>query len=1518
MSQQLCTPKRIYGGEFSQTLLLGCSIMNITASIGWNEQQSEVDINLVQDPCSAPEDFPKVYYDKNLVRKTTTSPDPGFTYPAIGSPIYVRVEDWEFSGLLQSYEQTNDQGSNPTFRIKIVDPRTILEGAQVIMSDYAGKTFDTPNVFNAYGFAESFGNVCELKNILGAYFGSPAGAFGGALTNDNGIQWNVLKEAISVLTSALPTYTNTLGFSQYGRLAYVGNEVPGYGAMKADYYDINSTYYFPSLSPWVAFYLLDFSEIPAAPSYYRLTGTSMSLLDIISNVCQDAGCDYYIELIPIKVGNIILKVIKIRVAIRGTQPDLGAIEQFIDAAGNVISKSFGRELRNEVTSQFIIGGNVDSIYQADKTLLVEEGLLDDDQDIVIPYWGLDRDGNIIPTEYDTDDKLNFTVDLTQLNTLLYQPLGINEAKITEYELQAALTGQDAWIAIASGLPSDLGNELQIAGILDPKRILDTLNKIGFPHHLIVPGKKAGGGVINFDDFKNESNKLKDIETIYNFVLNYARDFYGKKFVVRVPYTCTKIDTESFSTETSESPGDSGWTEEGSVIGLDRSLLDVFSDDVGKIYPFVRYDDAATTVEISNVSEEDYITIDDNLYIKASLGEQTFVYESFFNRFNPHVVIELAAPILERLEESDVHRTKLFASKFFKVINGARAALGLGAAGPDPPMDDVLKNSGNSLLHLGITSRFRTPNAISVPIHSNVYTYGPWTAVGPIGLTRIEKDEGLVPWEYGSSSAMDLAGNQKVTQGVTNMQIGEMGSLTIPGYPQLSLGNELLSGGLDVFENRFIANSNPAKIGDIEKNIIFLTFNGVAWFGTFGPNITGITIDIGEQGLTTTYNLRTYTPKFGRFSKRNADRLKEYTAIINTVKKQARLASLAEFKIQTNRRNTESRIISNRFGNPFSVFASSPPGVLVGQIVNTPGGDKSTGVHLIKHNELVTELEKYEDKAFMSLDGLLRPISKSGSGGLPRFTNYNGGCNRSTPTRPEPPLTAYTPLTINQPALDPWANGHDIDILGRGTEVPDNLSVQLDTYTNDYRGLALKGPLLLQAWGYDTDGKPIPNEVDTEADMSGGTFKSYNLKDTFFTDYKKKPQTWPVAPIDLRLDRKRGVWVSPQPYRIVKCRMVDPLDVSGARATVIDGNSVENADGTVIDKDILVTAISSSQTAGVGDIILAEYDVNSCTYRAIEVPPSQSTSAQVIIGKTRAASRSQDGPYDTVTCVRMKDFISPQDPQVVDEVFLIKHHTSAVSSNNKSAYHQHDVRKDEIILYMPVTIDVSGESSGVYCAITDYSREHSLFFATAQQNSVGPDFTDFRCQFIGLDGYSNVVKVKNRLRQPILAGDCCYIYRHKSLPNSITDEFWLVQGQFGELCLVSDIAIGTGGFATIGEESDSIFGGNNPAITSNLVFQIKDKTIYLESAWKINRLQEGSTYLGEQINHDDYIVCNSSGKCGPDKYGNAGYQDVFTVAQYYIDFSPFYLQNQCLQQGNDWDHNNQGSCDVTDIEYDTNL
>lgn len=1595
MSKQECTPSRIFGGNFSQYLFLGCSVRSVSCSVGWNEQQSTCDVELVQDPCQAPRGNEKIYFDQNLNRKTTRNADPGFTAPNVGSPAYLRLEDFEFSGLIQSHEQTGSEAGNPTYKVTLVDPRIVLQGTQVIIGDYAGNVYNAPNVLNAYGFAESFGMICPFRQVLGAYFGSPAGAFGGAGLNDNGMRWNTIKDSVSLLTSAIPAQISQ--FSSLGRIVYIGSANPGYGSMKSDFLDVDIPLYFPQQTPYQSFYFVDLSEIPNAPAYYRISGTSISLLDLISTVCEDSGCDYYVELIPVMMGGRIAKIIKIRVAVRGVQPVLGRIEAFVEAAGNVISKSIGRELRNETTSNFIIGGNVETVYQAT------------DSDLIEPYWGLDEYNNIIPTEYDDDGKINFTVSIRGLNSLLYQPLSIDVVTITEYELQSALTGQDAWLAIASSLPSDLGTELGVAGILDATRILAVLNNVGFPHHLIVPGKKAGGGIVNFDDLKNESMKLKDIETIYNFVLNYAREFYGKKYIVRVPYTCCRIDDESLQTQSTESPTDSGWTEYATVIGLPNpSFTDIFKNDQGKIEPFARFETARDTIEISNVPEEDYILLEDDedstLFLRGSSLLDEFVFEDYNMRFNPHVVIELASPILLRLADEDLHRTKEFANKFFTVINNARVALGLpGPAGPAPVMNDILKNAGNSLLHLGITSEFKKPDAIAVPIRNNVLTYGPWVAAGPAGLTNIEKDDGLVPWEYGSVESMDLAGNQKVTQGVTYMQVGEMGSVTIPGYPALPLGAELLYSGISTVENRSITSNNSPdvtnsrktekgkwdatsgsapsispKLGDyyiisksgntelngtsdwqqnnliVHKNnrweqqlnpqSIYISLSGSPWIGSFGPNITGINVDIGEQGLQTTYSLRTYTPKFGRFSKRNADRIQEYSQIINSVAKRQRLIALQEFKIQTNRQRSTDRIFSNRLGNPFSAFAASPPGVLTGQIVSLSSGKKTTGVHVIKHNELLSEIDKYESKAMMSLDGIFRPVSKAGSGGLPRYAHFDIGCLKNTPTAPEPPVLSYSYSGITQTQLDPWQTGHDIDILARGTEIPNNLSIPLDdyNYTSDYRGLALKGPILLQQPGYDIQGKPIPNIVDTEANMENGIFANYGLKDAFYTDFLTKPNTWPVAPVDLRFDRKRGVWVSPQPYRsTVFCTLVNDLVQDENDAHVTDGNTIENANGVVTEKSVKVYNYLRF-TAKAGDGVLASYDSSSCKYIIIAVQQSITGSPIAIYKATASSVSNPKKPYDTVTatlCTNLDGRTYLEDNPFSSEVEFVnvtirlpKHHigTATIDVNYNSATHMHDVRAGDILVCSYVTEYVSvGVKQTSVVAISDYSREHSIFYGVALQDSKAPNFPDFTAQIrtpdneIGEFELNPPINVKNRLRQPILTGDCCFLYRHKGLLNSIVPELWLMQGIFTPLCIVSDIRIGTQGINVEGGEiSNSLLYGTYPysvpAYSKTLTFEITDVTLYTESAYKINDPLTGNTYMGMVVDTDVISQCCSA---PPSEY-----RPSILKSAYQIDIQAFYLNAECNidnqqnDQGFIWSHADstvsQGGpqCDPTDVTF----
>ena len=100
--------------------------------------------------------------------------------------------------------------------------------------------------------------------------------------------------------------------------------------------------------------MVDLSEIPFAPDYYRITGPVISFSELISQVCAAAGCDYYIELLPVK-GSSTTLVIKVRVVVRSSQPKLGEIQSFVNDQDFVVSKTFGQELANQPNSIYIFG-----------------------------------------------------------------------------------------------------------------------------------------------------------------------------------------------------------------------------------------------------------------------------------------------------------------------------------------------------------------------------------------------------------------------------------------------------------------------------------------------------------------------------------------------------------------------------------------------------------------------------------------------------------------------------------------------------------------------------------------------------------------------------------------------------------------------------------------------------------------------------------------------------------------------------------------------------------------------------------------------------------------------------------------------------------------------------------------------------------------------------------------------------------------------------------------------------------
>ena len=1278
-----CSPENVYG-PLEQWLFLGCSVRSFSASVGWNEQSADVTVQLVQDACTAPAEKPKHYMNSLLVEQTTTAPDPGFlgeTYNIIGSPVYFRLGEFEFSGLVQSWEEQRSADGRPTYLVKLTDPRQILEGTQLIINEYAGPVGNHYNIFNVFGYMESFGVPCPQHyqsapglyvpgdgGIDGAVFGTPAQAFGGAHTNENGMQWNRIVQGFNVLANATVPVTND--FSPHGRLVYAG--VPGsvgYGIMPADRNGLSD-------------YLVDLSEIPDAPSYWRMNGVNITLMDAINQVLEESGYDYYVELLP--VSNIfafsgIMKIIKIRTVARGSQPDLGAIGDFIDGLDpGAVSTSQGRELRNEITSAFVVGGPKQTFYQAeqddnpdgegdDEIVGIELALVGDEvvgrrrvddgadeiDDMILPFFGLDENGDIIVPEKNANDEWEFEAETWGINEqlqLLQLPQGT--VTINEIELQFALGSFDAFMSYQTtlkgqGNATDIGGAIpaNVVGLFDVNHVFEIMVENPGPQktHDMVATRKAAFQ----DQFDDNAAKInEDLQAIFDWVGKFAKDFYGKKFMVRVPFTCAKWDSESERAFTSETPAQDGWTEVATIIGLPNgtALTDVFRNETNKFEAFVRIDGAANK-ETSSLDPNEYGIVNDQIYIRAQV-EEDFIYHDRDKFFGPRVIVTIPQAVQDAEDQQK--------PKGLKAVNRVIELLDANDVNDlDARLEEAMKDPGGKVLNAPFQLPANIIDAAAFGMASNIMTYGPWTNAGVPGQTRVEHQEGLVPWEYGGYEVLNLAGQTFADEGVTNMQVGEMGSVKVPGYPTLPLGAELgalaggaFGGGTHLIENRNLTEGvfNGTLGGGQSLVTNFGTFNfGFSWGGVYGPNITDISVSTTDNDVSTTYSFRTYTPKVGRFARANAERLKQVGQNRANGAKQIRAFILQRFK----REQLKFQLADRRakFNEGVGNNAQTPHGVLVGNLTPWLTGDGNENysrpaVISSPVTEIPNEMQgNYGSKAMMSLDGLLRPVSMDGDGGLPQYAQKNLGCYKGGPREAIPPVYpgdcdgGVTGVEIYNDAVDvdylnPFSNpqgyqrsavsvdksmtpdiGHDIEIVARtgagSGDAPESGMVMpiagykdettRADYENDYRMLAMRGPIIMQSWGYDENGRPVPNRADTYANASTGVFTEDNLECYFMDDWLRKSETWPVGPIDLRWDRKRACWTAPPSHKIMKFTLCDDLPANGSASGTVDlGTTVNDCNGNPVTPMIEVTDCLGMCMAS-GDSGLAQYDTHDCKY-----------------------------------------------------------------------------------------------------------------------------------------------------------------------------------------------------------------------------------------------------------------------------------------------------------------------------------
>ena len=850
---KVCTPANIYG-PFEHTLFLGCSIKGFNCTVGWNEQTTSISVDLIEDPCIPPDDDPKVYYPKPGVRKEWTKADPGFEeyQPTIGAPVYFRFGDFEFAGIVQSWMKKDDSNGLGQYNVNISDPRFILQNTQIILNENNGCVGDVFNAVNAFGFHEQYGFGCSDMNEVG-------------------IPWNNVKLAVSSLLSGLkdPCY------GPHGALAFRAHNwllaTEDFGLIR-DGTDTND----PSLvtnfggNGWYTGYFVDLHEIPFAPSIYRLQNSDTNLLDLISQVCADAGCDYYIELFIVDSPGNIKKIIKVRTQQRKEQPTLGEVQAFIDSRVGVIAKNVGRELRNEPTQSLAYGANKQYFRQ---TTLFE------------PWWGFDTEGT--PHDWDTietDDlgtAYRINLDVRKLNTSLGTPIPTDFVYVLENELRAALSGFEGWKEYCLNynhrgmtvIGSYLYNQLNLRPFF-PDGDWNVAIEDQAKAALLINGiDNILSGIMYSEASEN------DAKAVHAFVSKFADEFYGRKVLVPVgePAKSAGPVNYYFNQESQKyfyqaMPGSEAWIEDGdSWLGLTKPsvYLDHFTTEQNMVTGGVSF--AATTLIQDDGNS---VTDGSNIYTRASVDSDYIIKDA-----NPKAntaalgedilfaVMDISSPGF--LKQQEIGYDDLIACTPIILKNLQADAPSITA------IMDNLYMGGGAAMSMGFEKKRLYPTNFAVPLRSNYTKYGPFGYLGPPGPVNLKPDDSLNPWEYDGSANMTIVANSQSQDGLTFMQVGERGSVNWPGYPLHRIGSELRS-GTTLYEDYIVSQFNWSTCSNNEGTAVpqfYYYIDIPSSTGAFGPNITSVNVNVNSNGVTTTYELSTFTPSFGRVSKLNAGRIK---------------------------------------------------------------------------------------------------------------------------------------------------------------------------------------------------------------------------------------------------------------------------------------------------------------------------------------------------------------------------------------------------------------------------------------------------------------------------------------------------------------------------------------------------------------------------------------------------------------------------------------------------------------------
>jgi hypothetical protein len=842
------------------------------------------------------------------------------------------------------------------------------------------------------------GGTMGVPNLLNPFGYFEGGvSFGKSLATANGMPWSKFAQGVTELTAGP---AGPFG----GPLLYMGHA-----------------------------YAVDLSALPVPPAAYRVPAGKVGLLEAVIRLCEDAGCDFFVRL-----DGPLVRVVPLSRRLPASPGAIARAAAAAEAEGVVARAEAGVECLHEPTSAFLVGGPKTSVF-------LSGGL--------VSYWGRAIDDTPVIGLPGAHPGVAGLVDYAALNALdCADIVGSPSYVVNEVEILAALKGPEAWGAYIDAYKKPLSVVVG-AGLYAAPPLAPDLPAV-LKQDVVNDDPAAVSRAVNA--------ALTDRrERLYDLVRRAAEDYYGRQYLVQVPFVLARQDPDTLAIETDLEPAAAGHLRFGAEdVGVPPLDADALQEADGRVLPFA-YFPSVVGADAGRLSPSDSVVgpAGDG-WVRCQVGQRVLVLTGPLQIPVVHVTLGAA----------------LYDAEPFGGPDGANIDFGGDPAGPNVRAIEANAAAGGTLGHAGFHPRARRPAAVGVPMKSNRECYGPWVAAGPPGRVRFEQDDGLTPWNYGGEAAMDAAGAARVEGAAAAALTAESGSLTVAGPPTRNPGDRL-------YDN--------------------------------GPAVAAVDVSYGPDGVTTTYRFQGSTPRFGTFSRDNAERLRRASLAAAEARRELRRALNKDLVGQSVLAAAGRGAAANR---AFWLRRQSPHTVLIGQ--NVKNGTEvrpGAGAETYESALAIVADAKYAEKALMSLSGLVRPFTTNPSAAAP-LAHYE------TPTVP-----AGFACVANT-TLDPFRTGHDIELLAWGQAFAGTHARRRGATAADTRAMALRGPLVVTGWGPGAEG-------------GGVTYPAVS-------NLLRRADAWKTGAVDLAWDDVRKVWTS----RDVVTGTLPAAVAAGATGTLRVGGS----------------------------------------------------------------------------------------------------------------------------------------------------------------------------------------------------------------------------------------------------------------------------------------------------------------------------------------------------------------------------